>query len=181
MATKSFLTVAYLLSTIASAINLNVNDPQSIRNAASNTAYGTQNLYNGNQPGGTRGKFPYPPYYWWESGGAWGGFIHYQHYTGDSTYQDVTYDALTSQLGPNYDFVVPAEDFDEGNDDQSFWVFAAMSAAEYGFPDPAPPAPAWIITVENAWNLFVDRWSYASCNGGLKWQIYPNLAGYTYK
>ncbi len=41
---------------------------ESIRSAAGLAAHGLQQLYNGNVTG-VLGKFPYPPYYWWESGG----------------------------------------------------------------------------------------------------------------
>lgn len=144
-------------------------------------AYNVLQLYNGNETGGVLGKFPYPPYYWWESGGAWGGMVEYWHYTRDDSHINVTYDALIAQLGPNYDFNMPVEAFDEGNDDQAFWVFAAMSAAEYSFPEPPAPIPSWITIVQNAWEDYVSRWNIASCNGGLKWQFYPQNAGYFYK
>jgi mannan endo-1,6-alpha-mannosidase len=107
--------------------------------------------------------------------------MNYWHYTGDQSYVNVTYEALVSQVGPAYDFVVPSESFDEGNDDQAFWVFAAMSAVEYGFPEPADPIPSWLTTIQNAWQLFTERWSTTNCNGGLKWQYYPANAGYFYK
>ena len=76
---------------------------------------------------------------------------------------------------------MPDEKFDEGNDDQAFWVFAALSAQEYGFPQPSPPIPSWLIIAENAWQDFVTRWNTTTCNGGLKWQFYPQNAGYDYK
>jgi rhamnogalacturonyl hydrolase YesR len=84
----------------------------SIRAAAATVAYDLQTLYNGNKTGGVLGKFPYPPYYWWESGAAWGGMINYWHFTGDNSYVDVTHAALVSQIGPNNDFILPQERFD---------------------------------------------------------------------
>jgi mannan endo-1,6-alpha-mannosidase len=109
--------------------------------------------------------------------------MEYWHYTGDTSYNVVMYEALVSQLGPANDFVVPAEAFNEGNDDHAFWVFAAMSAAEHGFPPPPEQFPPWITTVVNAWELFVQRWNHDSvtCAGGLKWQFYEANAGYHYK
>lgn len=107
--------------------------------------------------------------------------IEYWHYTGDESYRTVTQQALLSQLGPRYDFNVPAEAFDEGNDDQAFWVFAAMSAAEYSFPEPPSPIPSWLTIVQNAWDDYVPRWNSSGCNGGLKWQFHPENAGYYYK
>ncbi|RMD44747.1 hypothetical protein DV735_g323, partial [Chaetothyriales sp. CBS 134920] len=176
----SFLAFCFLT---VQAIVLDLNDPQSIRDAAATAAYWMQDLYNGNTSEGVLGKFPFPPYYWWESGAAWGAMVNYWHFTGDASYVNVTFDALMSQLGPNYDYVVPAEVFNEGNDDQAFWAFAGMDAAEFGFPAPTPPAPSWLQTVVNAWNLFAQRWAHdsATCGGGLKWQFYPDNAGYYYK
>lgn len=58
-----------------------------------------------------------------------------------------------------------------------------MSALEYQFPDPEESAPAtYLQVVENCFNNIVARWDTASCNGGLKWQIYPeNAYGFNYK
>lgn len=105
----------------------------------------------------------------------------YWHYTGDESYVNVTQEALIAQLGPANDFNVPAEAFDTGNDDQAFWVFVAMSAAEYSFPPPPAPYPSWITIVQNAWEAYVSRWDSSGCHGGLKWQFYPQNAGYFYK
>lgn len=163
------------------AINLNVDYTQSVIEASSIAAQGLQSLYNGNMPGGVMGKFPYPPYYWWESGAAWGGMINFWHFTGDDQFNNITWVALVSQLGPNSDFVVPVEAFNEGNDDQAFWVFAALSAAEHAFPDPPSPYPPWIVTAQNAWELYVQRWNTTNCNGGLKWQFHPENKGFYYK
>ncbi|EXJ94833.1 hypothetical protein A1O1_03231 [Capronia coronata CBS 617.96] len=176
-----FLGLLVLLRTTSVAIVLNVDDPKSILAASALTAHGVQQLYTGNSHGGVLGKFPYPPYYWWESGGAWGGMVEYWHYTGDESFRNVTQQALLSQLGPKYDFVMAAEAFDEGNDDQAFWVFAAMSAAEYSFPEPPSPIPSWLTIVQNAWQDYVPRWNSSGCNGGLKWQFHPENAGYYYK
>jgi mannan endo-1,6-alpha-mannosidase len=85
---------------------------ESIRNAAAIVVNGLQQIYNGNTTGGL-GMFPYPPYYWWESGAAWGGMVNYWHYTGDASYVNATYNALVSQIGPAGDYVMPSEAFDE--------------------------------------------------------------------
>ena len=39
--------------------------------------------------------------------------MNYWHYTGDPSYNNVTYNALVSQIGPAGDFVMPSEAFDE--------------------------------------------------------------------
>lgn len=169
-----------LLALICTAvsIDLDVYNRQSILNATALLAHGVQELYNGNVSGGVLGKWPYPPYYWWESGGAWGGMMQYWAYTRDESYTQVMMNGLVAQLGPNYDFVVPTEAFDEGNDDQGFWVFDAMSAAEYGFRAPPAPAPSWLTIVENAWNDYYTRWQETgiqNCGGGLKCMLSMTL------
>lgn len=155
----------------------------SIRQAAGEVAQGIQDLYQPSQD--IIGKWPYPPYFWWESGAAWGGMIEYWHYTGDSKFNNVTYEALTYQLSlsPTGDFNIPGEGFDTGNDDQAFWVIAAMSAAEYGFPEPPAPSPAWLQVAVNAFEVFAQRWAVDSstCGGGLRWQFYKSSAGWNYK
>jgi mannan endo-1,6-alpha-mannosidase len=121
------------------------------------------------------------PLYWWEAGAMWGALIDYYHYTGDSSYNEVTTQALLSQVGPNSDYMMPNQEFDEGNDDQSFWGFATMSAAEKNYPEPTTGEYTWVELTENLWNTQVRRWDTTTCNGGLKWQIYPSNNGYDYK
>ncbi|KAJ9622214.1 hypothetical protein H2204_011562 [Knufia peltigerae] len=176
----SILFLVLIPSTVL-AVALDVDDRSSILTAAATIASGLQELYNGNRSGGTLGKWPFPPYYWWESGGAWSGMMEYWHYTGDNSYNNVMTEALVSQLGPANDFNMPSEVLDEGNDDQAFWVFAAISAEEYSFPQPPAPAPSWLKIVENSWQDYVARWNTTKCNGGLKWQFHPQNAGYYYK
>jgi mannan endo-1,6-alpha-mannosidase len=121
------------------------------------------------------------PYYWWEAGAMWGAMLDYYHYTNDSTYNNNTYEALLSQVGPNYDYMVPAQQKDEGNDDQGFWGFATMSAAERGFAPPPSGTPSWLQLTINLWNTQAARWDHTSCGGGLKWQIFTFNNGYDYK
>lgn len=121
------------------------------------------------------------PYYWWEAGAMWGALLDYYHFTGDSTYNNVTTQALLSQVGPLYDYMVPWHQKDEGNDDQAFWGFATMSAAEKDYPQPTVGNYSWVQLTENLWNTQVRRWDNTSCNGGLKWQIFTFNNGYDYK
>jgi mannan endo-1,6-alpha-mannosidase len=111
--------------------------------------------------------------------------VEYWHYTGDTMYNNVTYEALTHQLSlsPTGDFNIPSEAFDTGNDDQAFWVIVAMSAAEYGFPEPPSPSPTWLQVAVNAFEVFTQRWAIDSttCGGGLRWQFYQSNAGWNYK
>ena len=121
------------------------------------------------------------PYFWWEAGGMWGTVLGYYHLTGDPSYNKITSQALLSQIGPNYDFMVPGQSWDEGNDDQSFWGFASMLAAEINYPQPTIGQYSWVQLTENLWNTQVRRWDNTSCNGGMKWQIIPSHSGYDYK
>ncbi|MCJ1387822.1 hydrolase 76 protein [Xylographa bjoerkii] len=167
---------------VAGAIPLDVNDDASIKQAASTIAYGLMTYYTGNQSSSpvAEGTFP-APYYWWEAGAAWGAMIEYWHYTSDSTYNDVVTQALLSQISSTEDFMPPAEEGQEGNDDQFFWGAAAMSAAEYNFSSPSAPASRWLALAAAVFNDQVLRWNTATCAGGLKWQIYPSNTGYDYK
>jgi mannan endo-1,6-alpha-mannosidase len=70
----------------------------------------------------------------------------------------------------------------QGNDDQAFWALAVMSALEYQFPEPGQAPAAYLDVAVNAFNNIVGRWDTTTCDGGLKWQIYPeNSYGYNYK
>ena len=62
--------------------------------------------YKGNLTGMPVGLLP-DPYYWWEAGAMFDQMIHYWFYTGDTTYNDVTTQALLAQVGPENDFMPP--------------------------------------------------------------------------
>ncbi len=111
----------------------------------------------------------------------WGALLDYYHYTNDSSYNSVTTQALLSQVGPLSDYMVPWHQKDEGNDDQAFWGFATMSAAEKDYPQPTVGNYSWLELTENLWNTQVRRWDTTTCNGGLKWQIFTFNNGYDYK
>jgi mannan endo-1,6-alpha-mannosidase len=154
----------------------------SIKNAARTVVFDLMKYYTGNVTNTPETIAVLPaPYYWWEAGAMWGGMVDYWHYTDDSSYNEVTYQALVSQVGPLFDYMVPNHQKDEGNDDQAFWGFATMSAAEKNFPAPPSGTPSWLDLTINLWNTQAARWDTASCNGGLKWQIFPTNNGYDYK
>ena len=108
----------------------------------------------------------------------WAALIDYWHYTNDTSHNNITTQGLLSQIGPLHDFMMPGQEFDEGNDDQAFWGFAAMSAVEHNYPSPGTD---WLPLVEALWNTQVRRWDLITCAGGLKWQIFNQNAGYDYK
>lgn len=169
---------------VASSIQLNLDDEASIRNVTATYAYGMMTYYSNNQtntPDDKIGNLP-APYYWWESGAMWGGLIDYWAYTNDTSHVNTTRQALVANFGPNADLVVPAQRWDEGNDDQAFWALALMSALEYQFPNPSDSDPQYLEVAKAAFDTMAARWDLTSCNGGLKWQIFPeNSYGYDYK
>ncbi|KAK8106270.1 glycoside hydrolase family 76 protein [Apiospora kogelbergensis] len=174
---------AILAGSFVAPQDLDISDASSIRSVASTLAYGTMSYYTGNitNTSDTIAVFP-APVYWWESGACWGSMLDYEHYTGDASYHDVITQALLSQVGPNFDYMVPRHQGDEGNDDQAFWSFTVLEAAERNFPQPDDSIPSWLKMAENIWNTMVVRWDATTCGGGLAWQIFAsNPNGMTYK
>lgn len=105
-----------------------------------------------------------------------GAMLDYSHYTNDSTYDDILTTAISSQvIAPTYDLMVPAHAGDEGNDDQAFWAFTVLSAAERNFPQTSDTnIPSWLQVAENAFNTMSARWNTSACGGGLLWQIFAS-------
>ncbi|OKL62430.1 Mannan endo-1,6-alpha-mannosidase DCW1 [Talaromyces atroroseus] len=136
--------------------------------------------YTGNQPGDNPGNLP-SPYYWWEAGAMFGALVDYWAYTGDSTWNDMTTQALLWQASPDADFMPQNQTMTEGNDDQSFWAMAALSAAERNFPNPPANKPQWLALAQAAFNSQAARWDDSSCQGGLRWQIFTWNNGFDYK
>lgn len=110
-----------------------------------------------------------------------GAMVDYWQYTGDTTYNDVTSEALLFQVGPLENYLPPNQSRTEGNDDQCFWALAAMSAAEANFQTPPKSRPQWLSLARAVFDSQAARWDSTSCDGGLRWQIYPFNKGYDYK
>lgn len=112
-----------------------------------------------------------------------GALLDYSHYTNDSSYDDLLTTALAAQLEPPYDLIMAMHRGDEGNDDQAFWAFAMLSAAERNFPQVADTnIPSWLQVAENTFNNMISRWNISACGGGLLWQIYSeNPNGLSYR
>ncbi|KAK8079858.1 mannan endo-1-6-alpha-mannosidase DCW1-like protein [Apiospora hydei] len=145
MFVKSVHGAAVLAGSFVAPRDLNINDVSSIRSVASTLAYGTMSYYTGNVTNTPETLAVFPaPVYWWESGACWGSMLDYQHYTGDTSYKDVITQALLSQVGPNFDYMVPRHQGDEGNDDQAFWSFTVLEAAERNLPQPDDSIPSWL-------------------------------------
>ncbi|PYH88465.1 mannan endo-1,6-alpha-mannosidase [Aspergillus ellipticus CBS 707.79] len=164
----------------ATAVDLDLQDSQNITAVARDLAWDLVSFYTGNHTGDVPGNLP-DPYYWWEAGAYFGTLVNYWVYTGDTTYNDLTAQAILHQAGPNRDFMPPNQTRTEGNDDQAFWAFTAMRAAENNFPNPPPDQPSWLALVQAVFNEQAQRWDTQKCGGGLKWQIYTFNSGYTYR
>ena len=146
---------------------------------AKTIAAGTMSYYSG-----TSEKFvDLPaPHYWWQAGALMGTMLDYSHYTGDSSYDRQIATALLAQVGPDFDYMLPSHFGQEGNDDQAFWGFAVMAAAERNFPHPDTAVPPWLQLGANLWNSLASRWNTTACGGGLLWQIFAsNPNGLDYK
>jgi len=157
-----------------------------IKDTARTLAYDLLTYYKGNESGQTPGILPGPPpagdYYWWEGGALWGTMIDYWHLTGDSTYNEVTTQAMLHQVGPNEDYMPPNVTASLGNDDQGFWGMSAMLAAEVNFPNPPEDQPQWLALAQAVFNTQADPGRHdTTCNGGLRWQIPFANNGYNYK
>jgi mannan endo-1,6-alpha-mannosidase len=151
-----------------------------MKSGAQTVATSLFNYYTGNKAGGIPGILP-GPYYWWEAGAMFGALVDYVYLTGDTQFNDIVTQALQFQVGPNQDYMPPNQTKDEGNDDQSFWGMAAMSAAENNFPNPPSNQPQWLALAQAVFNTQVQRWDAQTCGGGLRWQIFTFNNGYTYK
>ncbi|KAF2745963.1 glycoside hydrolase family 76 protein [Sporormia fimetaria CBS 119925] len=177
----SALAALSVLQTTVGAIELNPDDPNSIKKATKIVAAGLRKWYTGDRPGDTPGNLP-DPYYWWEAGAMFNAFVDYWYYTGDDTYNAITEQAMVHQIGDFNAFMPPNQTKTLGNDDQAFWGMAAMSAAENKFPDSKQPdTPSWLMLAQAVFNTQAPRWNTETCGGGLKWQIFHFNRGYDYK
>ena len=75
MKTAEFLLCIPLVVQFATALDLNLDDQNSIKDAAKSAASGMMKWYTGDTaPGGIPGLLP-GPYYWWEAGAMFGALI----------------------------------------------------------------------------------------------------------
>ncbi|KAI1389302.1 glycoside hydrolase family 76 protein [Hypoxylon trugodes] len=171
---------------VLGALEVDLDSEDSIKAAAKEVAYDLMKYYHGNESGQIPGVLPGPPpagdYYWWQGGALWGTMMDYWHYTGDETYNDVTFEAMQFQVGENKDYEPTNWTLSLGNDDQSFWGMSAMLGAEINFRDPPEGKPGWLYLAQAVWNTQAapDRHD-DTCGGGLRWQIFPGNNGYDYK
>jgi mannan endo-1,6-alpha-mannosidase len=169
-----------LLLSGVGAVDLDINSPDSIKQAAKALAINLRSYYTGDRPGDVPGNLP-DPYYWWECGAMFNAFIDYWYYTGDDTYNGITTQALQHQMGDDGTFMPSNQSKTLGNDDQDFWAMAALSAAENKLPDLPGDQPSWLSLAQAVFNTQYKRWDMSTCGGGLRWQIYTFNNGYNYK
>lgn len=157
----------------------------SMASAATAIAYNMMTYYIGNQTGQSPGMFPGSGtptgYYWWEGSEAFAALIDYNYYFGNAGYNPTTSDALLHQAGDDGSFQPQNQTLSLGNDDQAFWGFAAMEAAETHFPNPPKNRRQWVTLAQSVFNTQVPRWDASTCGGGLRWQAVQFNAGYHYK
>lgn len=168
------------------ALDLDIQSLDSVRSVTSTLAYDMMTYYSGNESGNVPGILPGPCqavecYYWWEAGAMWGALINYWQYTGDDSYQPTVIESLKFQIGPDKNYNPPNQSKNMGVDDQDFWGFAAMEAAEAGIPDVEGDFPSWLALAQAVWNFQVPLWETATCGGGFRWQVYSFNAGYNLK
>jgi len=108
-----------------------------------------------------------------------GTLIDYWYYTGDSTYNDLVVQGMVHQSNGG-DFLPQNQTNGMGNDDQAFWGMAAMTAAELNFTNPDAKDPGWVEMAQAVFNTQVPRFDDL-CGGGLHWQAYEFLNGFSYK
>lgn len=177
--TKTSLASAFLLASNTLAIELDLNDPVSIKDAAETVASSIVDRYRNASIPGLFGD----PYYFWESGLAWDSLLNYWHQTGDDAHNEIIGQALRFQLGPDNNYSPANQTKNLGNDDQSSWALAAMTAAEYGFPSDVldDVNTTWVEIAKNVFEEQAARWDDETCGGGLRWQIFAFNNGYDYK
>jgi mannan endo-1,6-alpha-mannosidase len=159
----------------------NLTAIDSIHSVSRTIASGIVSLYNESlEKDLTPGLFG-DPYYFWEAGAVFGGLIEYAHLTGDTQYNELVTTGMVHQLGDYGAFMPMNQTKSLGNDDQSFWGLAAITAAEAGLTTPESGYSSWAEVAANVFNTQIVRWDNETCGGGLKWQIFQFNAGYNYK
>lgn len=173
-------TDAVAAMTLVPPTNLNLGEATSIKGVAKTIAEGALSYYPGNAT--TFIDLP-SPYYWWECGAFMGALLDYSHYTQDGSYDELLSTALSANIGPTNDLMIPKYAGQEGNDDLAFWAFNMLTAAERNLPQVEDASvPSWLQVAQNSWNSLAGRWNTSACGGGLLWQIFPeNPNGLNYR
>lgn len=174
------LLLLFTLVAFVRAVTLDTSSTDSICEAVGYVVDGEMNYYLGLQKGGTVGMFS-SPYYWWNAGEVFGGWVDYWAYcqSDNSTFENILYEAMYHQAGSDYNYMPSNQSMTEGNDDQGVWGMAIMQAVERNFTDPEDHS--WLEMAQAIYNTMNNRWDDTSCGGGLRWQIFTWNSGYDYK
>lgn len=176
----SVYTAAMLLASHATALDLTLGDKDSVCSAATQIIDGIMDYYTGYRYGGTVGYFQ-QPYYWWEAGLAFSAMIDTWSICDNDTYVSMLQDSIYHQAGPDYNYMIANQSDVEANDDQLFWGFTVMEAAERGFPAKDGEEHDYLEIAQAVYNTVWERWNADHCGGGLVWQILANMSGADYK
>ncbi|RSM03352.1 hypothetical protein CEP52_007454 [Fusarium oligoseptatum] len=183
-----------LLAHLLPVHSLEIGSRDDILKTSKSLAADLIKFYHRNETGGIPGLLPEKTsetadddvtYYFYQSGAFMSTYIDYWQLTGDETYNDLVMQGILHQVGQNEDFIPANQSLNVGNDDQAIWAMAALTAAEYGFPDPPKDEPRWLDLAENVFESQRLRWDIEvkekTCDGGLRWQIAVINNGYDWK
>lgn len=169
----------------ATALQLDVENQDSIKSTAKSLASSIVAAYSETlSTQSIPGLFDEDIYFFWEAGAVLGSLIDYSRLTGDVQYNDLVSQGMQWQLGEFDAFMPENQTAVSGNDDQSYWGLAALTAAEANLPNPVNGT--WAEFAANVFDTQVIRYeieenSNGTCGGGLRWQIYSFNLGYDYK
>ncbi|EPY49583.1 mannan endo-1,6-alpha-mannosidase [Schizosaccharomyces cryophilus OY26] len=164
----------YLAFFQAQAIQLDINDDDSVRNAVSSMTGELMNYWNGSD-------YKFVASYWWVTGASMTALLNNDILFGNNTYTDLVSESLLYNAGSDHDYQPSDEYFNLGNDDQGIWGTAAMDAAELDLKQVKSSTASWLELSQAAFNRMSGRWDNVNCEGGLRWQAFPWLSGYSYK
>ncbi|KAA8643722.1 hypothetical protein EYZ11_012558 [Aspergillus tanneri] len=162
---------------VLSDLNVVATSDDSLKQAAKAIVAPMMKFYQQNQTEGIPGKLTDT---WYVAGSMFMTLIQYWKASGDDSQNKIVSHDLMFQAGENYDFFHHNVSQWLGNDDQMFWGLASITASECGFPD-VEGKPSWTSLARAVFNMQASRWDTATCNGGMRWQIWPYQAGYTMK
>ncbi|KAL7627935.1 hypothetical protein AAE478_002130 [Parahypoxylon ruwenzoriense] len=165
------------------AINVDVENAESVRSAAAVVAGDLMSFYNGNETGQIPGILPSDEYYPWTGGVLWNTLLDYRARSGDTKFDSLISQGLLWQKGPHNDYLAPNWTASTGNDDQAMWALAALSADETGFQEPSSSQPQWLTLAKNVFDeqsTDARRADDGKCEGLLRWQLFPSNNGYNY-
>ncbi|KAK7967878.1 glycoside hydrolase family 76 protein [Apiospora aurea] len=164
------------------ALEVDLDDPASIKRAAKNVADDMLTFYRGDEPGWVPGILPGPPpdgdYYWWHGGAMWGTLLDYRHHTGDADYDRIVYEAMLFQVGDD-------RDYNPANWSASMGLLGHVrhDRRRGGLQGSPKDQPQWLSLVQAVFNdqtMPDRRVTEGPCRGGLRWQAVRYNNGFDY-